>query len=72
MQCAVSEYCGTHDPPSKLVAAHRMLKEQEKTTATRMMARDQAAQLDIELYMHVVETEEKKGQIKEDKVQQQV
>lgn len=71
VQCTADNLCLTPEPPAKLVAAHNMLKAQE-VSARALMPRDNPPRLDIDLYMHVVESEQKKGDVKDDAIQKQV
>lgn len=71
LKCAASNYCLASDPPDSLVAAHKLLAEQEKSTGSRLMRRN-PNRLDIDFYIHVIESHAKQGEIKDDLVQQQV
>ena len=72
VQCSANNLCLTPEPPTKLVAAHHMLGAHEKASGTHVTSRDLPSQLSIDLYMHVIETEETKGQVTDDSVQKQV
>jgi hypothetical protein len=71
VQCTANNLCLTPEPPAKLVAAHNMLKAQEDPSRA-LMPRDNPSRLDIDLHIHVVESEQKKGDIKDDAIQKQV
>ena len=71
LKCVASNYCLAPDPPDSLVAAHKLLAEQESHAGSRLMRRD-LTRLDIDFYVHIVESRKKTGEIKDDIVQQQV
>ena len=62
--------CGNGDPPPELIAAHKRFAEEDSRNASRSEKR-QALPV-IDLYIHVVETSQKAGNVTDDLISQQV
>ena len=71
-QCTANNYCGAREPPTELVTAHHTLGARESASGTSLTTRDNLQTLDIDLYLHVIESEETKGQITDESIEQQV